>query len=150
MPQTAVTPYPLAMVICDLAWRDPGTGKHTLLGCFSAVMGPSFPLSVLSLGLYIALTDGRGKLPIRIRIVDVDESREAILESELEIEFTDPRMIAEVCLNVPGLTFPEPGEYRCQAFAGNEFLMERRILAVRVGDKPDAESENKGEKGTDP
>jgi hypothetical protein len=99
--------------------------------------------------LYIALTDGRGKLPIRIRIIDVDESREAVVESEAEIEFTDPRMIAKICLNLQGLTFPEPGEYRCQAFAANEFLMERRILAVQVGDKPDAGSENKGEKGTD-
>jgi len=111
-------------------------------------MGPSFPLSVFSLGLYIALTDGRGKLPIRLRIVDADENREAVVESVVEIEFTDPRMIAEICLNIQGLTFPEPGEYRCQAFAGNEFLMERRILAVRIGDKPDAGSENRGEEGS--
>jgi hypothetical protein len=106
-------------------------------------------LSVFSLGLYIALTDGRGKLPIRIRIIDADESREAVLETEAEIEFADPRMIAEICLNMPGLTFPEPGEYRCQVFAGHEFLMERRILAVQVGNKPDAEGEDQGNEGID-
>ncbi len=149
MAQTPITPYPLAMVICDLAWRDPATGKSTLLGCFSAEMAPTFPLSVLSLGLYVAITDGRGKIPVRIRIIDVDEDREAILDSEVEVEFTDPRMIMEICLNVPGVTFPDPGEYRCQAFANNEFLMERRILAIKAGDSPDAGSENQDKGPTD-
>jgi hypothetical protein len=54
-------------------------------------------------------------------------------------------MIVEICLNMPGLIFPEPGEYRCQVFAGSEFLIERRILAVRVGDKPDERTESEGE-----
>jgi len=94
MSGTTVAPYPLALVICDYVWRDPGTGKATLLGCFSAVMGPSFPLSVSSLGLYIALTDGRGKIPIRVRIIDADETRPPVVEGEYEFEFNDPRMIA--------------------------------------------------------
>ncbi len=145
MPNTLVTPYPLAVVICDLAWRDPGTGKTTLLGCFSAVMGRTFPLSVFSLGLYVALTDGRGKMPIRMRIIDTDETREPVVETECEVEFSDPRMIVELCLNMQGLVFPEAGEYRCQVFAGGEFLIERRILAVQAGDKPDSQSEDKGE-----
>jgi hypothetical protein len=149
MPQPVLNPYPLAMVICDLAWRDPATGKITLLGCFSAVSASDFPVSIFSLGLYIALTDGRGKIPIRIRIVDVDESREPIFESEVEFDFADPRVIAEICLNMPGLTFPEPGEYRCQAFAGSDFLIERRIVAVRTGENPDTRSEDKGEEGPD-
>jgi hypothetical protein len=141
MPQTSVAPYPLAIVICDLAWRDPGTGKATLLGCFSALMGPDFPLSVASLGLYIALTDGRGTIPIRIRMIDVDESRDPVVESEVEVEFSDPRMIAEICLNMQGLVFPEPGEYRCQVFAGNEFLLERKIVAVQSGGNRDERGE---------
>jgi hypothetical protein len=143
MPEIVVNPYPLAVVICDLAWRDPGTGKATLLGCFSTVMGTNFPMSVFSLGLYIALTDGRGKLTIRTRIIDVDESREPLVETEVEVEFADPRMVAELCMNFQNLTFPESGEYRCQVFAGNEFLVERRIVAVQVGETPDTGQENK-------
>jgi hypothetical protein len=149
MRETTVAPYPLAVVICDLVWKDPGTGKATLLGCFSALMGPKFPLSVLSLGLYVALTDGRGKIPIRIRIVDVDESHPPVLETDLEFEFADPRMIAEVCMNMQGLIFPKPGEYRCQVFAGSEFLIERRLVAVQIPQNPDARSEDQGEEGTD-
>jgi hypothetical protein len=137
------------MVICDLVWRDPGTGKATLLGCFSAVTAAKFPASIFSLGLYLALTDGRGKIPIRIRIVDADESREPVFESVAEFDFTDPRVIAEICLNMTGLTFPEPGEYRCQAFAGNEFLIERRILVIQAGENPDAPGEGEGNEGAD-
>jgi len=145
MSHAVVAPYPVAVVICELAWRDPGTGKATLLGCFSTVMGRTFPLSVLSLGVYVALTDGRGKMPIRMRIIDTDETREPVVEAEHEVEFSDPRMIVELCLNIQGLVFPEAGDYRCQVFAGGEFLIERRILAVQAGDRPDNESENKGE-----
>ncbi|MGA2034762.1 MAG: hypothetical protein ABSG68_21140 [Thermoguttaceae bacterium] len=84
-----------------------------------------------------------------MRIIDADENREPIVESEVEVEFADPRMIAEICLNMQGLTFPEPGEYRCQVFAGNEFLMERRMLAVQVSGKPDSGSKNQGGEGSD-
>jgi hypothetical protein len=30
-------PYALALVICDAIWHDPGTGKRTILGCFSSI-----------------------------------------------------------------------------------------------------------------
>ena len=81
--------------------------------------------------------------------MDADESREPVFESVAEFDFTDPRVIAEICLNMTGLTFPEPGEYRCQAFAGNEFLIERRILVIQAGENPDAPGEGEGNEGAD-
>ena len=125
-----VTPYPLAMVVCDTIWTDPYTGKQTIIGTFTALGGSSFPLVHPILSVYVALTDGRGKMQIQLELVDVDEQRDPIFEDDCEIEFTDPRMIHEMGFMVTGLQFPEPGEYRLKLSANGEFVIERRILVI--------------------
>jgi len=128
--KTCVSPYPLAMIICDAIWRDPATGKHTLLGLFSKIQAKEFPTQHKMLALFIALTDGHGKTPIRLRLIDAEESREPLFDGSQMVNFIDPRAILEIAFHVPGLTFDEPGEYRFQLFGGDEPLMERRILVI--------------------
>jgi hypothetical protein len=135
-PQGVVAPYPLAMVICDWIWRDPYNGKATLLGTFSAIFGVDFPLIHPILSVYVSLTDGRGIVPLRLELIDADEQREAIFSLTQDIEFPDPRMIAEIGFVAANIQFPEPGEYRLQLFAANEFVIERRILVSMAPTQP--------------
>src|SRR5438876_6706405 len=86
-------PYALAMVVCDAIWCDPGSGKRTILGCFSAIFAKQFPAVHPIMAVYVALTDGRGKVQIRLQIVDVNEERDPIFKGEAEAEFQDPRVI---------------------------------------------------------
>jgi hypothetical protein len=127
-------PYPLALVVCDNIHRDPGTGKVCLLGCFSVIHAKEFPATHPLIALYVSITNGRGTVPVRVRLVDANEERAPIWEEEGEIELVDPRVVAEICYHLAGLTFDEPGEYRFQLFASNEFLMERRILIAQIED----------------
>ena len=131
-----ITPYPLAMVVCDMIWQDRTTGKYFLLGTFSEIYASSFPAVHPSLCIYAELTDGLGPMPVTIRIVDVDANRDEIASSQSEVTFEDPRAILQVSALLGQLRFPEPGEYRIQLFANEEFLIERRIF-VRL--KPSAE-----------
>jgi hypothetical protein len=119
-------PVPLAMVVCDAVWRDPATGKHFLLGCFSAIGAHTFPTIHPSLAIYIALTDGYGKASLVVRMVDT-ESR-PLHESRMEVDFTDPRAVMEIGLQFHNLAFAGPGEYRLQLHAGDSFVMERRVM----------------------
>ncbi|MFH1111273.1 MAG: hypothetical protein V1790_19065 [Planctomycetota bacterium] len=57
-------PYALAMIICDQAYRDPATGKYTLLGTFSSIAAQKYSVTHPAMTVYIALTDGRGKTPM--------------------------------------------------------------------------------------
>lgn len=125
-------PYALAMVITDAIWRDPGTGKRTIIGCFSTLFARQFPVIHPIMAVYIALTDGRGKVNIKFQVIDVDEEEEPITKTEGEVEFPDPRAVIEMDLHMPNLTFPKPGEYRFQLFAGDEFVIERRLLVIQV------------------
>lgn len=120
----------MAIVVCDAVWRDPATGKFTILGTFSALQGLSYPLSVEQMAVYLSLTDARGMVPIKIRLIDADEEREPVTEIETEAEFPDPIVIFEVVAVLGGFQLPQPGEYRLQLHAAGEFVAERRILAL--------------------
>ncbi len=128
-------PYPLAMVVCDYIWRDPYTGKNTIIGTFSLIGGESFPLTHPSLGVYVSLTDGIGHCAVRLELADVNELREPIVVLEQIVDFEDPRMIAELVFQISGVTFPDPGEYRLKLFANQDFLMERRLLLISTASR---------------
>lgn len=132
-PQAAVNPpYALAMVICDAIHTDPGTGKRTILGCFSSIHARKFPAVHPIFAVYVAATDGHGKTPMRLQIVDANEERQPIARLEVEADFGDPRMTLELDLVIANLTFPAAGEYRIQLYAGNELLIERRLVLVQI------------------
>lgn len=127
-----IVPYPLAMVVCDHIWVDPGTGKETLLGLFSTIHARKFPARHGLLAVYVALTDGRGETPVRLRLIDVDEEYDPLFDETGTIDFADPRMIFGMMFHAENLLFKEPGEYRFQLFAHEELLMERRVLVVQT------------------
>src|SRR5437868_7044394 len=102
----ASMPLALALVICDHIWTDPGTGKKTILGTFSAIVGQQFPLQHPQIAVYVALTDARGKVPMKLRLVDVDEDRDPVKEFDFEIDFLDPIVIFEGTLGFKDLVFP--------------------------------------------
>jgi hypothetical protein len=134
---TGIVPYALALVVCDLIWRDPSTHKPTILGCFSAITAAAFPAKHPLMCVFAAMTDGHGKVPIALRLTDVDEERLPIFELEGEAVFTDPRMVVEIDFAAANLVFPTPGEYRLQLRSGSNLIVERRILVLQREDKHD-------------
>jgi hypothetical protein len=126
-------PICLAMVICDHVHREPGGGKYTLLGLFSDITAKGFPVVHPRLSVFIELTDGYGKMPVRLRMIDVDERREPVFEAIGEIEFADPRTVASLEFHFHNSRFTEPGEHRLQLFCAGHPIMERRIMVRTFG-----------------
>ena len=124
-------PYVLAMLICDAIWKDPSTGKSFLLGTFSSIAAMEFPVVHPVMGVYIVLTDGRGKIPLKLQLVSADED-DIIAGVETDVLFEDPRAVLELTLHLQNATFPGPGEYRLQLFSGSTPLMERRLVLVKL------------------
>lgn len=129
-------PYPLAMVICDAIWLDPFTGKRTIIGTFSAIGATEFPMVHPIMSVYAALTDGRGKVQMRLVLVDANEEREPIFSMDSDVEIPDPRAVLEWNATANNLVFPAPGEYRMQLFADGTLLVERRIVILDLS-KPE-------------
>ena len=125
-------PGVLALVICDAIWRDPWSGKFTIIGTYDSIKAKVFPVHHPIISVYSALTNGRGKVPLKVRIVDVDEEREPVAELEQEIEFPDPRSKVQHCAVFANPLFPAPGEYRVQLWSSSVCLLEQRLLVHQV------------------
>jgi hypothetical protein len=130
MPIQQQYPEVLSLLLVVGVHRDGATGKYYLLGTYSTIRAPAFPLQCPAFHVYGELTGGRGQTQVRVRLVDVDEAREPVFEMATVVDFPDPlavREIAPVCHNV---VFPEPGEYRLQVFGAGQFLRERRLFVA--------------------
>lgn len=125
-------PFALAIVICDAIWQDSASGKRFLLGMFSSIASRTFPATHPLMAVYAAFTGGHGTVQIKVRIVDAAEEHEPLFEQMADIPFPSPLAIVEWDLHIPGLVFPQQGEYRVQFLAGNEPLIERRLLLIQV------------------
>jgi hypothetical protein len=130
-------PEVLALVIADHVHRDEDTGKFFILGTRAEVVARAFPFTCPILAVYASMIDGRGETPLRLRLIDVDESRDAVLEYETAVSFLDPTVEVEIAFRFADLVFPEPGDYRLQLFGCGQFLRERRFL-VTLMENPDA------------
>jgi hypothetical protein len=106
------------------SWKQ----KKFILGTFSVIGATCFPVVHPLISVYVALTDGRGKTPVKLQLLGADEEDGVLFEGEMEIEWQDPRMVVELTFAMANITFPRPGEYRFCLFGANEFILERRIL----------------------
>ena len=125
-------PDVLALIVCDQIITDRITGKQSLIGMFSRIHAAKFPASHPQLSVFVALTDGRGKTEMVIRIVDGNETRPPLVEGKGAVEFKNPRAIANLALQFHGLTFPEPGEYRVQIWSKSTLLREARLELIQL------------------
>ena len=123
-------PYPLAMVVCDAIYLDPHSGKRSLTGVFSVVRTDSFPVTVIALAVYVALSEWIGTHTLALQLVDMTEDAGPLFRMEAEQEYHDPLQVIEVDFRLGRVTFPAPGKYRLQLFAGDSLLHERLLLAV--------------------
>jgi len=131
-PVISQLPHVLTLTIADVVHRDPGTGKFSLLGIYNAIAAPAFPCVHPAMGVYLALTDGRGKAPIVLRLVDAEEERPPVFNIAAVLDSRDPTQVMELGYSFQRLEFPKPGEYLLQFLAAGEPLMERRLFVVPV------------------
>ncbi len=125
-------PVLLSAIVCDTVILDALTGKGTVVGIFDTINALRFPARHEVLFVFCQLTNGRGQVPIRVRIVDLENDEALIHEAEVLGQFEDVRHVANMIVRIGGLTFPHPGEYRMQVYAGTDFLGERRILCKEL------------------
>jgi hypothetical protein len=120
-------PDVLAMILAEAVLSDVASEKLEIRGVFSVLPAAEFPWTHSVMVVYTAITGGHGKTPLRLRIIDVDEVREAIVDTEMVVDFPDPITVLEPILVVKDIVFPEPGEYRVQLYGAGQFLRERRL-----------------------
>ena len=125
-----LVPNVLAMVICDAVWRDPTTGKVTLLGVFTEVAGRDLPVELGQLCVYFHLSGYRGTTTVRIELSSAAEGESAVPLASAELNMTFPDRLAsrDGAATLYNVDLPTFGEYTCIMWAGDTPIASRRLL----------------------
>jgi len=129
---TEVPPILLSAIICDKVIFDKITGSPSLINIIQAINAPRYPVRYWQLVFFCELTNGHGKTSAKIKLVDDQEDEKVIFEQSGTVEFGDVKQIVTLAVNLRGVVFAHPGEYRFQLFAQDQLLGERRIVCRKV------------------
>jgi len=125
-------PILIAAIICDWVIIDALTQKPSIIGAFEVISAQSYPARHGRLAFFCQLTNGHGKTPVTVKLVDVQKEDQSLFEQTIECEFKDVRAVGNLTFDINGIVFPHSGEYRFQIFAGTNFLGERRIICGEI------------------
>jgi len=127
-----LAPMLLSSIICDRVIFDRITGMPSLINIIQNVNSPKFPVRHASLIFFCELTDGHGITKTSVRLVDVNNDEKVLFEQHGNVEFKDVKQVVSLAVNLQGIVFETPGEYRFQLFANEHMLGERRIICRQV------------------
>lgn len=130
-----VKPMLLALILCDHTIREEGTQKLSLVGTFNSLFARKFPCVHPSLSVYLALTDGHGKVPCRLRMTSLATDKE-LFSLPGEIDFKDPNGVAEMVFQLERLRFESSGLYALEFLTRDELLGTRKLQVGRTPPPP--------------
>src|SRR5262249_41141228 len=86
----------------------------------------AFPATEISFVVFAMITDGVGKMPLEVAILQLESMQEVIRRQRM-IELKDQLQQVAVRFNIRDCVFPSPGIYEVSLFANQEFISRRRI-----------------------
>ncbi len=129
--EPAVTPYVLAILVCDMAIIEADTGKKTLVGIFDRVIWSgitlTFPVSV-----YAKLTDAEGNYQFRVDYVHVTTDR-LLAQTQTTTPFQIPDRLqpSDLVLRLPAV-IDQPGMYEFRLLANEVYLGRAAFTVVEL------------------
>jgi len=135
---TDVQPILLSAVTCNRVLFDKVSGMPSIIDIVQTINAPTYPARHPRIVFFCELTNGHGTTKAKIRLVDDQEEEKIIFEQEGTVRFEDVKQIVTLAMDLHGIVFPRPGEYRFQLFAGGYLLGERRITCREIKLPPKA------------
>jgi hypothetical protein len=124
-------PVLVAALVCDVAAKDPTTGKISLIGIFDKVHVSKFP-SKRPVSLYAKLTEAEGEYEFQARYV-YSNTGEKLAEAKGKFNSKSKLGTVELNLQFPPLPIPGEGRYDFQLWVNGAFLGQAFIDAVTMG-----------------
>jgi hypothetical protein len=141
---TEIQPIILSVITCNRVIFDKVSGMPSVIDIVQTINAQRYPARHPQIVFFCELTNGHGTTKMKIRLIDAQEEEKFIFEREGTVQFKDVKQIVTLAMDLHGIVFPRPGEYRFQLFAGGYLLGERRIMCRKIELPPKAEAnENK-------
>jgi hypothetical protein len=135
---TEIQPILLSAITCNRVIFDKVSGMPSIIDIVQTINAPRYPARHPQIVFFCELTNGHGAAKVKIRLVDTQEEEKIIFEKEGTVQFKDVKQIVTLAMDLHGIVFPHPGEYRFQLFAGGYLLGERRITCRKIKLLPNA------------
>jgi hypothetical protein len=120
-------PQLLTWLTCDGVHIDPASGKHTLLGAFSAIKAHHFPVTHPHMVWFLTLTDcAPGKHVMRLSMGIDPTPVQPLIERPFESQ--SPLDRVNLINEIRNLTFAAPGEYSILVEIDEEPLLATSLI----------------------
>ena len=137
---TTLQPILLSAIACNRVIFDKVSGMPSVIDIVQTINAHQYPARHPQIVFFCELPNGHGTTKAKIRLIDAQEEEKIICEREGTVEFKDVKQIVTLAMDLHGIVFPRPGEYRFQLFAGGTLLGERRITCRKMERPPQAEA----------
>jgi hypothetical protein len=126
-------PIILALILCDQIIREVVTNKVSLIGTFNGIFSHSFPFTHANLWVFIAITEGRGTVKCKLRMVSLNDNT-VIFDLPGQIEFGGPASVGELVFQLQQVRFENPGTYAIEFWTGDDLLASRKVNVQKADD----------------
>ncbi len=127
-----IQPILLSAITCNRVIFDKVSGMPSIIDIVRTIDAQRYPARHPQIVFFCELTNGHGTTDVRISLVNTQEDEKIIFEREGKVRFENVKQIVTLAMNLQGIVFPGPGEYRFQLFASGYLLGERRIVCRKV------------------
>lgn len=107
-------------ILCDLAARDPASGKWNLIGIFNQVNASRFPTQ-RPLSVYLKLSDAEGRYKLEIRYIQVSSGKQLAVASA-DVNISDRLATQDLGVAFPKVPIPDGGKYEFQVWSNERYL----------------------------
>lgn len=124
-----VQPQCLALVLCDTVIEDARTRNKTLVNMFNGLLTPTVPVRQDRMVAFVALTGGRGTVPMALRLCFDKEYERDLLRLPAQVEFPRevPHAVVDLVFEIRGFMFPHFGNYTFEVRCEEVPLLMRRF-----------------------
>ena len=129
---TDIQPILLSAITCNRVIFDKVSGMPSIIDIVQTIDAPRYPARHAQIVFFCEMTNGHGTTDVKISLVNTQDEEKVIFEREGKVRFENVKQIVTLAMNLQGIVFPSPGEYRFQLFGGGNLLGERRIACRQV------------------
>lgn len=131
MTATQVKPTPIALVLCDNIYQEPG-GKTALVGLFSRIEAQTFPVTHPRLAVFASVTGLRSGSRARLEIVHGEDDRVIVWAEGPFPDEADPLSTVDMHFTFNNVVFSEPGMHFLRFWGNDHLIMMRPFVIDRI------------------
>jgi len=126
-----VRPVVSAMLLCDIAIREEGTRRVSLIRLFDSILAQRLPLARGPFYVYALLTDAEGRYDVEIELRRLEDLAAIGDRQSLPVVLHDRHAFGEFVFEVEEMILERPGRYEFRLYANDRVLGVKSFSVVQ-------------------